>query len=262
MTENIENKVGNFYNGIRKGIYSLVLAGLGFTAGCSYYPNSERNLESENLKPLKIYLENNKKVPKNSLQKKVEKYSDIFVYVKDENLEDYELRMKTHRLSEKERLDFISVKGTYYNREKGYIFFNSEFEDKEFYNSMKNIAVLSQVCDDGIVSDREKRFVKENAPDVYDYLFSSEDEAKEEKMKKDYKPEDHPYIEGLVKFSVDFWLRAQVANEERKIREAFLGDGEIITTKDGKMYGIKKGEKINKKILDEATEPPKPLDLK
>lgn len=161
---------------------------------------------------------NNSNVADESLKKRSEKYENIFNYVKDENSKNYELRMKTDKLNEKEKAEFISMKGTDYNEKKGYISFNSEFEDKKLYSSMKNLAILSQVYQDNIISDEEKKFLKKEAPDVYSSLFQFEgrkekNEIKsEEKKKKDYKPEDHPFIQGLV----NFYFNARLKSEEKK----------------------------------------------
>lgn len=294
MTENIENKTGNSYNGFRKVVEASILGALCFVGGYSIAMNnnhsnkneriqtkdysevSKNDLEKKTEENIVVYIPERKhKVnsleisdkDKDDLEKRAEKTSDIFVYVEDINSGNYELRIKLDKLSEKEKAEFISKKGVVYNKKEGYISFNSEFEDKELYNSMKDLAILSQVCKDNDISDEERKFVKENAPDIYNSLISFKDpfeeseikrEEKKKKDRKEYDPKEHPFLN----FAVDLWLRAQVANEERKIRETFLGDGEIIITKDGRMYGIRKGEKIPKYILDETTEPPKPLDLK
>lgn len=294
MTENIENKVGNVYNGIRKVVGVSILGALCFVGGYSIamknipsnkneriqtknYEVSENSLEKKTEGNVVVHVpeKNHRSVPvKNSLEviseeslerkaektlkESAEKYSDVFSYVRDENSDNYELRMKTDKFSEKEISKFISMRGVFHNKKEGYISFSSRFKDREFYNSMKDLAILFEVCKDDIVSDEEKKFVEKHAPNIYDSLFPFEGKKEkseiktEEKKKKDYKQEDHPFIQGLV----NLYFNARIKNEEKKWNEE-IGKIDIVEglRKDNNSGDAKKSGN-NNKSNDEAPKAP------
>ncbi len=189
-------------------------------------------------------------------EKIADENSDKFVYIYNENSKSREVRVKVDKLSKEEMSVYLSMKGINYNKEKGYISFNEEFENKEFYNSMKDIAILSQFYKRENISDEEKKFIRENAPGVYDAFFPFErDPRKKEEIKE--KTDKNPtaskigeFLGGLIVWGLETRVRAEV--------EKAFGNTEIITTKDGKIYSRKDLDKD----LDEDIEPPKPLPLK
>lgn len=256
------------YNGEKKGNQTVQLKDISqFVSDNSV---SDKNSKKDDKKESVKYSEkddrkNDKEESEEDIAKKADavaiRYSNVFAYIYDENTKSGELRVNLEKLSEEEKLVYISMKrykGTKYNKEKDYISFSNEFEDKKFYKSLKDLAILSQFSKKDNINDKEREFIHENAPDVYRILFLFDNkydkkEIKKEETKKDgkkYDPKEHPFLN----FAVDFWLRAQVANEEKKFEES-EGIDIFKGLRNDNKDGPKKSKDIKKKNLDEAPAP-------
>ena len=223
---------------------------------------SHKNLEKDDKEISNKSLEEMTERDWKELERKAEKFAESITYIYNEDSKFEELRMKVDDLNEGEKAKLISMKGTIYNKKEGYISFSEEFEE---YNSVKDIAILCKYSkiDRDNISDKERKFIKKNAPDAYRILFlfdTKYDDTKVEEKKRSEikeKTDKNPtaskigeFLGGLIVWGLETRVRAEV--------ERAFGNTEIITTKDGKIYSRKDLDKD----LDEDIEPPKPLPLK
>ena len=294
MADKIEEMVNKSTSKNRERVYTgLGLLALTISAGVvgyriNEYFSSQRGAEKRNnvvqveidnkpisnnvasYKSVEEYDEGeNKKINDESLEEKADaaaiKYLDTFVYIYDENSKSGELRIKLGKLSEEERALYISMKGTEYNKKNDYISFNHDFEDKEFYQSMKGMAILSQFHEKDNISDKEKEFIYENAPDAHRALFPFDNRYDKKEMKKEIKeerkPEKYPILESFLGIGVEVWLRSMAAEQDKRNLKALFGKDMNITTEDMIKARLDaearvREEKIKKKSYDEVPKAP------
>ena len=212
-------------------------------------PASYKDSKKDNKKP-------DKKESDKDLEEKVD-YLDILVYVYDEKSKSGELRMKVDRLSEEEKKEYISMKGTSYNKEKGYISFSEKFEDKKFYKSMKDVAILFQFYKRENISDKEKEFIRNHAPDVYGTLFPFDTKYDEKKTTKSDKKLEKKFKESpFLKSIIESWLKTKAENEMKDIGKSFRNSNISEKLIKGKLPSEPEKENKKNKNSEEAPVPP------
>ncbi len=190
-----------------------------------------------------------KKVDKNEPKK--ERFPYVFIPGKTKDLDEVRIYSNEFIQSTKaEREKFLNEikgrKGVSYNFDKGYMLLTPKSDVPEFYEAVKESAILNMVLEDNNVSSEEKKFIQKHTPHTYESLYRKSEDNSKKASPKEKSPKEESLEKPKSNFLVDFlfesWKEARIKQIEREynenpvdITEGILEAGRIYFENQGKV---------------------------